>query len=381
MLDLSRIVAGPFAGMILGDLGADVIKVERAGSGDDPRRWGPPFLGSTAAYFLAVNRNRRSLAVDLADPGDRALVTRLAAAADVVLENFLPAQAAKLGLDAVREAAGGAVWVSVRGAGSNGPDGDAPGVDAMVQARSGLMGVTGHPATGPVKVGVPVVDVVAGLYAAVAALAGLVARERTGARPHFEVPLLESAVSALMNQAANHLVGGMSPALMGNDHPNIVPYGPFSTADGLVFLGATSELQFSRLVAMLGCPELAGDDAFASNAGRLAHREELVRMLSERTATATTGHWLAAARDHGVLAGPVNDVAGALDDAHVRASGLVAEVETPDGPLRLVGSPILVDGRRPPVRLPPPALGQHDAQIRAALGRPPAGSGPRNRRT
>jgi formyl-CoA transferase/CoA:oxalate CoA-transferase len=366
VLDLSRIIAGPFATMILADLGADVIKVERAEVGDDPRRWGPPFHGTTAAYFTAVNRNRRSIEIDLMSPEGRRVVGMLARAADVVVENFLPVQAEKLGLTDVR-AATHAVWVSLRGAGSDGPGRDQPGVDAMIQARCGLMSVTGHSATGPAKVGVPIVDIVSGLYAAVAALAGLIDRRGGRRGRRFEVPLLEAGISALLNQSANYLVGGVVPEPMGNDHPNIVPYGVLPTADGQIFLGATTELQFARLARMLDTPELAQMTAYSTNAARVANRTPLIETIAARTRQRSTAAWLDAAAEQDVLAAAVNDVAHALSDPHVTATGLVVDVATSEGPLRLVGSPILVDGQRLPVRRPPPALGEHTADVLADL--------------
>jgi crotonobetainyl-CoA:carnitine CoA-transferase CaiB-like acyl-CoA transferase len=365
---LSRIIAGPFATQVLGDLGADVIKVERLGIGDEPRRWGPPFHGDTAAYFTSVNRNRRSVEVDLSSEGGRRIVRALARSADVVFENFLPAQAANLGLAGIK-ASTDAVWISLRGAGSDGPDGAEPGVDAVVQARSGLMSVTGHPETGPAKVGVPIVDIVSGLYAAIAALAGLLSKiRRGGAGSTFEVPLLEAGLSALFNQAANYLIGGLVAGPSGNDHPNIVPYGTFPTADGQIFIAAVSELQFSKMAAMLGRGDLVDEPDYATNSARVAHRSRLIEIISALTGEEPTQHWLARARELGVMVTPVNHVGAALEDPHVVATGLVSTVETPDGPLRLVGSPYLVDGQRLPVRRPPPSLGEHTAEIVEQLG-------------
>ncbi|MDP9434496.1 MAG: CoA transferase, partial [Actinomycetota bacterium] len=245
LLDLSRVLAGPFCCTVLADLGADVLKVERPGAGDDTRGWGPPFHGDDATYFFAANRDRRSLTLDLrADPG-RAVVARLVEAADVVVENFLPRHLEVLGLAELREQAA-AVWVSVRGAGSDGPDGDLPGYDVMAQARSGLMSVTGT--EGPTKVGVAVADVVSGLYAAVGAVAGLVAR-----RPlRVEVGLLEAAVSMLVNQASSALVAGVVPGPTGNDHPSIAPYGPVPCADRALVIGAGNDGQFAALAAAVG---------------------------------------------------------------------------------------------------------------------------------
>jgi len=366
VLDLSRVLAGPFATMVLGDLGADVLKVERPGTGDDTRRWGPPFAGTDAAYFLSVNRNRRSLTLDLADPDGAAVVRRLAGAADVVVENFLPRHLAALGLDAVRDAAA-AVWVSVRGADGAGPDGGLPGYDVMVQARSGLMSLTGDPATGPVKVGVAIADVVTGLYAAVAALAGLVGRG-VGRGSVVEVPLLESAISALVNQAANHLIGGVVPRPMGNDHPNLAPYGPVDCADVPLVVGAGNDRQFVALCRAIGRADLAADPRFATNAGRVTARLDLDAALRATFATAPAAVWRDRLRAAGVPCAPVQALDQVFTDPQVTASGLVSEV----GGLRLVASPLRVDGVRPPVRRPPPALGEHTDEVLAALGLSPA---------
>lgn len=369
VLDLSRVLAGPFATMVLGDLGADVLKVERPGGGDDTRRWGPPFHGADAAYFTAVNRNRRSLTLDLGDRAGRAVVQRLARAADVVVENFLPRHLASLGLDRLRDTHPGPVWVSVRGAGSDGPDADLPGYDVMVQARGGLMGITGHPGTGPTKVGVAIADVVTGLYAAVAALAGLVARGRDGAGAGaIEVPLLESAVSALVNQAANVLVAEIVPAPMGNDHPNIAPYGPVPCADRALVVGAGNDAQFARLAEVAGLPGLAQDPRFAANSDRVANRAALAAVLAEAFGADTAEGWQVRLRAAGVPCAPINDLAAVLADPQIRAAGLVQEVDSPAGPLRLVGSPLLLDGVRPHVRRAPPTLGQHTDQVLTALG-------------
>lgn len=369
VLDLSRVLAGPFATMVLGDLGADVLKVERPGGGDDTRHWGPPFHGEDAAYFTSVNRNRRSLTLDLGDADGAAIVQRLVRAADVVVENFLPRHLASLGLERLRDASGdGPVWVSVRGAGSDGPDADLPGYDVMVQARGGLMGITGHPGTGPTKVGVAIADVVTGLYAAVSALAGLVARGRGGSTGVIEVPLLESAVSALVNQAANVLVGQIVPSPMGNDHPNIAPYGPVPCADQPLVVGAGNDAQFSRLTLAVGLGHLAQDPRFVTNADRVANRAALATILAEAFATDTAADWQTRLRAAGVPCAPVNDLAAVLSDPQIRAAGLVQEVDTPAGPLRLVGSPLLVDGVRAQVRRGPPTLGQHTDQVLTALG-------------
>jgi crotonobetainyl-CoA:carnitine CoA-transferase CaiB-like acyl-CoA transferase len=368
VLDLSRVLAGPFATMVLGDLGADVIKVERPGAGDDTRHWGPPFHGEDAAYFLSVNRNRRSLALDLSSSAGRPVVAYLARHADVVVENFLPRHLERLGLAGIRDGRPEAVWVAIRGAASDGPSGALPGYDVMVQARSGLMGITGFPETGPTKVGVAIADVVTGLYAAVSALAGLVARGRTQHVPHVEVPLLESAISALVNQAGNHLIGDRRPGPMGNDHPNIAPYGPVACADRPLVVGAGNDRQFVALCAAIGRSDLGEDERFATNADRVANREALRVALEGTFITRTADAWREALEAAGVPCAPVNAVDEVFTDPHVAAVGLVEAVAHPAGALRLVGSPLLVDGERRPIRRPPPLLGEHTEEILKALG-------------
>jgi crotonobetainyl-CoA:carnitine CoA-transferase CaiB-like acyl-CoA transferase len=361
VLDLSRILAGPFASMVLADLGADVIKVERPGVGDDTRRWGPPFHGADAAYFLSVNRSRRSLALDLEDPEGFEILARLARSADLVIENFLPAQLERLGLSRLREENPQLRWVSIRSAGSEGPLASRPGFDAMVQARSGLMSITGHDQ--PTKIGVALADVITGLYAAIAALA-LLRSDLAEA----EVPLFECALAALVNQAANHLVGGITPGLHGNEHPNLVPYGSFACADGEIVVGAGTDRQFTALCSVLGRPELAGDERFVSNDVRIANRHALNAAIDEALRGRTVADWAERLDGAGVPWAPINDVAAAFAEAHVRAVGLVELVETPDGPLPQVRSPITLGGRRLPVRFAPPGLGSDNIAILDELG-------------
>ena len=366
VLDLSRVLAGPYCCLVLADLGADVLKVERPGTGDDTRRWGPPFHGDDAAYFFAVNRDRRSVALDLTLPAGRSVVARLAGAADVVVENFLPHHLDALGLAELREQTS-AVWVSVRGAGGDGPDGDKPGYDVMAQARSGLMSVTGTDA--PTKVGVAVTDVVTGLYAAVGALAGLVAGGRASTGPQrplrVEVGLLEAAVSMLVNQAANALVGGVVPTFTGNDHPNIAPYGPVPCADRPLVLGAGNDAQFAALCAAIG---LVAPAQWGTNAGRVADRAALAAALAAVFAGRTARDWSGVLAAAGVPSAPVQDLAALPDDPQIVATGLLQQVEHPAGPVTLVGSPYRLDGVRPRIRRAPPLLGQHTTEVLTALG-------------
>jgi crotonobetainyl-CoA:carnitine CoA-transferase CaiB-like acyl-CoA transferase len=374
VLDLSRVLAGPFCCMVLADLGADVLKVERPGLGDDTRHWGPPFHGDDAAYFFSVNRDRRSVALDLTRAEGRAVVRRLAQAADVVVENFLPRHLRALGLDVLREETR-AVWVSVRGAGGDGPDGDAPGYDVMAQARSGLMSVTGT--TEPTKVGVAVADVVTGLYAAVGAVAGLLGRRvgddvaRTSARHgevaslRVEVGLLEAAVSMLVNQAANALVGGRVPGFAGNDHPNIAPYGPVPCADRPLVVGAGNDAQFAALAEAVG---LQVRDAWATNAGRVADRQPLAEALAQVFTRRPAAEWVPVLGAAGVPCAPVQDLAALPEDPQIAAAGLLQEVDHPAGAVRVVGSPYRLDDVRPRVRRAPPLLGQHTVEVLRALG-------------
>jgi len=358
VLDLSRVLAGPYAAMVLADLGADVLKVERPGLGDDTRRWGPPFHGADAAYFFSVNRDRRSLTLDLSGPPGALVASRLAEAADVVIENFLPRHLVALGLADLRSRTS-AVWVSVRGAGGEGPDADKPGYDVMAQARSGLMSVTGT--SEPTKVGVAVTDVVTGLYAAVGALAGLLAR-----RPlRVEVGLLEAAVSTLVNQASNALVGGVVPTFAGNDHPNIAPYGPVPCADAPLVLGAGNDAQFAGLCAAVG---LAPEPGWATNAGRVADRIALADALALVLAGRTARDWAQVLDAAGVPCAPVQHVGQLAQDAQLVADGLLQTVPHPAGEVTVVGSPYRLDGVRPRVRRAPPLLGEHTTQVLTALG-------------
>lgn len=365
VLDLTRVLAGPYAAMVLSDLGADVIKVERPGSGDDTRRWGPPFHGPDATYFLAVNRNRRALTLDLATPDGLAIVTALASAADVVLENFLPRHLRSLGLEPLRRSTS-AAWVSIRGAGSDGPDGELPGYDVMAQARSGLMHVTG-PAGGEAhRVGVALGDVIAGLHAAVAAAAGVAAMARGGRAPHVEVPLLESTVAAMVNQTSAALVGDLDPPRLGNDHLSITPYGPLPCADTMLVVGAGNDRQFASLAAVLGLPELADDPRFAVNRARVEHREELRALLVARLAIRTAAEWSALLAAAGVPSAPVQTVATAL--AEPQLATMIQGTEHAGERIDLVGSPYLVDGAHPAIRSGPPTLGRDTDEVLRGVG-------------
>jgi crotonobetainyl-CoA:carnitine CoA-transferase CaiB-like acyl-CoA transferase len=371
VLDLSRVLAGPYATQLLGDLGATVWKVERPGGGDETRAWGPPFVGGASAYFLSVNRNKRSAALDFRDPAHLAAIQRAAAAADVVVENFLPGVLVPFGLDpaSLRRARPDAIVCSITGYGQDGPYAELPGYDAVLQGFVGLSSVTGEPDGPPLKVGVALIDVLTGAHAAAAILAALVGRLRSGTGAHIDLALSEVGIHSLVNVAQAALSTGRPARRHGNAHPHIVPYQTFAAADGLFVLAVGNDAQWSRLCEALGEPGRARDPRFASNPGRVEHRAELVGWLSARFATAPREAWLERFRRASVPAGPVRDVHEAVADPALAARGMVAEHRLPGGERTpLFALPWEVDGRRPPVLHPPPALGQHTAEFLAAYG-------------
>ena len=367
ILDLSRILAGPFATQVLADLGADVIKVERPGSGDETRRWGPPFAPSgDAAYFFACNRGRRSVALDLGVAEDRDVVLRLAEDADVLLENFRPGTMERLGLgdDVLLARNPRLVHGVISGYGHASSRASWPALDFVVQAHAGILGVTGPDGGEAVKAGVPVADLTAGLFCAVGLLAALRAAEATGRGGRVEVALAEACAALLVNQAMNVLIGGLEPRPMGNVHPNLAPYQVVRAADAGLAVAATSEEQFARLCQVLGLPDLPGDPRFATNRDRVAHRDELDAALAEALAARPAAEWATELNEAGVAAAVINPVADVLQDPDLRA-GLVAAL--PDGTPQL-RTPIRLDGAPLPLSAPPPRLGEHTAEIRGAAG-------------
>ena len=363
VLDLSRVLAGPYATMALADLGADVIKVEHPERGDDTRHWGPPFAGGESAYFLSINRNKRSVGVDLKTEEGLGRVKSLAADADVVIENWKRGalEGMGLGYEALKEANPGLVYCSITGFGP-GPDEDRPGYDFLVQARAGIMGITGFPAPDgePTKVGVAIADIVCGLHAATAILAALRRRSETGEGCRVEVPLFESTLSWLANRGQEFLVSNEDKGRLGNGHPTIVPYQTFDASDRQIAVAVGNDAQFGRLCEALALPELAGDERYATNPDRVANGEELVAILQERLSVGTADEWVEEIRAAGVPCGPVNALSDVFEDEHVLGSGVLREVEHPAaGLLKMLASPVLVDGERLPIRRPPPTLGQH----------------------
>ena len=369
VLDLSRVLAGPYATMMLADLGADVLKIEHPERGDDTRHWGPPFAGGEAgesAYFVSVNRNKRSAGVDLKDPEGLKKVRNLAAGADVLIENMRRGALEKMGLgyEALKENNPGLVYCSITGFGP-GEDEDRPGYDFLVQARGGIMGVTGFPDGEPTKVGVAISDMVCGLQAAMAVLAALHRRNITGEGARVEVPLFESQLSWLANRAQEYLVSGEDKGRMGNAHPSIVPYQTFDASDKKIALAVGNNTQFENLCGAIGHPELADDERFARNPDRVANREELVAILQEKFSRRTADEWTEEIRNAGVPCGPVNTLADVFSDGHVLGSGILRDVEHPAaGMLKMLASPILVNGERLTIRRPPPTLGQHTEEMK-----------------
>ena len=365
VLDLSRVLAGPYATMVLGDLGADVIKVEHPERGDDTRHWGPPFAGEAeareSAYFLAVNRNKRSIGVDIKAPEDLERVKKLAAEADVVIENWRRGALEKLGLgyEALRATNPGLLYCSITGFGP-GPDEERPGYDFLVQARGGVMGITGQPGGEPTKVGVAISDIVCGLFASNAILAALHRRDVTGEGSRIEVPLFESTLGWLANRGQEYLVSGEDKGLIGNAHPSIVPYQTFEASDKPLVVAVGNNSQFAGLCKAVGRPELAEDQRFATNPDRVANRETLISELQEEIGKRPADEWAEEIRAAGVPSGPVNTLADVFADDHVRSSGILQDiVHASAGPLKMLASPILIDTERLPIRRPPPTLGQH----------------------
>jgi len=364
--DFSRVLAGPLASMVLGDLGAEVIKVERP-EGDDTRAWGPPWAADgTSTYFQSVNRNKRSIALDLRDGGDLALARTLVERADVLIENFRPGAMARLGLDetAMRASNPRLISCSLTGFGSTEAGAALPGYDLMIQAVGGLMSITGQPDGPPTKVGVALVDIIAGLFAAVAILAALAERERSGLGQRAEVSLMGALLAALANQASGFLGAGQVPGRMGNRHPSIAPYESFAAADGEIVVAVGNDRQFQALCAELGQPSLAGEERFASNPSRVGHRDELGRALAPLFAVRNRAELASTLSAAGVPCGPVNDVAEAFALAESIGMGSIIEMA---GGLRQVANPIALSDTPVAYRRVPPVLGGDDAALRAWL--------------
>ena len=379
VLELARILAGPWAGQILADLGADVIKVERKGAGDDTRGWGPPFVAGAdgdhlgAAYFHGTNRGKRSIEVDFESEEGRRIVRKLAARSDVLIENFKVGGLAKFGLDYKSLAPDNPrlIYCSVTGFGQGGPYAQRPGYDLMAQGMAGMMDLTGNPDGEPMRAGVPVSDIFTGVYSAVGILAALARREKTGQGGYVDTALVDTTVGVLSNQALNYLVSGKVPHRMGNAHPNITPYQVFPVADGHIIIASGNDGQFGKLCAVLGEPDLAKQEKYIDNKSRLAHRAELIGHLCGLTARLPRQALLEKLEAAGVPAGPINDLEQVFSDPQVVARGM--KIERPsaaaaDGKIPGVRTPITLDGAPMAAEQPSPRLGEHTQEILREIG-------------
>jgi len=381
VLDLSRVLAGPWATQILGDLGAEVIKIERPGEGDETRAFGPPFLADAsgrrgdAVYYLSANRNKKSVAIDFARPEGAALIRSLARRAHVVVENFKTGTLARYGLgpDTLAAENPGLVYCSLTGFGQNGPYRDKAGYDYLIQGMAGLMSITGQPdgAAGaePMRVGVAVSDLFTGLYTTIAILAALLHQARTGEGQTIDMALFDCQTAALANQAMSYLAGGVVPKRTGNTHPNIVPYQVFATSDGHIIVAVANDRQFRSFCGVAGLDHLPGDPALATNAGRVQNRATLIDMLKPVLATRTTKDWIAALEQANVPCGPINRIDEVFSDPQAVARGLKVPIAHPTGEIDLVASPLRLEKTPPEYRLAPPLLGEHtDEVLRGVLG-------------
>jgi crotonobetainyl-CoA:carnitine CoA-transferase CaiB-like acyl-CoA transferase len=366
VVDLTRILAGPYCTQALADAGADVVKVEEPGKGDDTRGWGPPFVAGESVYFLAVNRGKRGITLNLKHARGRELLWRLLDGADVLVENFRPGALDRLGFSwpDVKARHPRIVYASISGYGADGPWGGRPGYDAVLQGEGGLMSVTGAADGPPFKVGASLVDVLAGMTAFQGILLALLRRGRTGEGAHVDVSLLESLLPTLTYQAASYLLAGQAPARLGNRHPNLAPYETFEAADGHVIVGVGSESLWKAFCGVLGAPELVADRRFATNAERVTHYPALRAVLAPRLRSRPLAEWLTAFEAAGVPCGRVRSVPEALDGPQVAARGLLLEIDHPAlGRGRFVGSPIHLSGAGRGALLPPPLLGQHTLEV------------------
>jgi len=368
VLDLTRILAGPLCTMMLGDMGAEVVKVEPPQGGDDTRGWGPPFAAGESAYFLGVNRNKRSLTLNMAVAAGQAILADLIRTADVLIDNFKLGTLEKWGFSDgwFAEQAPRLVRCGITGYGSSGPKAGQPGYDFILQAESGLMSICGEPDGGPTKYGVAIVDVCTGMLACSSILAALNARQRTGKGQKVEVSLYETSLAMLVNVASSYLVAGKGGGRFGNGHPSIVPYTTYRTVDATIALAVGNDAQFAKTAAVLGHPEWAQDPRFAANRARVENRALVDDLVGQALARDTAEAWLAKLKAAGVPCGRINSVAGALDDPHTAARDMVETVEHPGiGPLRMLGIPFKFSGTPCGVRRPPPTLGEHTDEILA----------------
>jgi len=372
VLDLTRVLAGPTCAQMLGDLGADVIKIEKPGSGDDTRGFAPPVMPGTteSAYFIGVNRNKRSVALDIASAEGQAVVRKLLASCDILLENFKAGGLAKYGLDYASLAKDfpGLIYCSITGFGQTGPYAPRPGYDALIQAMGGVMSLTGEPGRSPQKVGVPVADLFAGLYGCIGVLAALRHKEATGQGQQIDIGMLDTSVAWLANQAMNYLATGENPPRLGNQHPNIAPYQEFPTKDGHIILAVGNDATFERFCKAFGREDLLADPRFATNAKRVENRQAVTDALIPTMTSRTTAEWVEKLEAQKIGCGPINSLKDVFADPHVQARGMVVEMTHGSGtPVKVVANPVKLSATPPDYRLPPPTLGQHTEEVLGGL--------------
>jgi len=370
VLDLSRVLAGPYCTMMLGDLGAEVIKVERPGLGDDTRQWGPPFAAGESAYYLCCNRNKRSLTLNLKSDAGRAIAAQLAERCDVLVENFLPGTLDGWGLscEALSKRNPRLIYCSITGFGQTGPRRDEPGYDIMIQAQAGVMSITGETDGPPMKVGVAISDITSGIFACNAILAALYARERTGKGDRIDIALFDSTIAWLANVGSNYLVSGGVPQRQGTEHPNIVPYQAFAAADQSLIIAVGNDGQYMKFCECLGRDDLAGDPRFKTNALRVQNRKALVPAVAAEVAARPAAEWLEKLEQAGIPCGPVNSIDQVFADPQTTAREMLIEVSHPTiGPLKLAGSPLKLASLNQPPRRPPPLLGEHTDEVLASV--------------
>jgi len=371
IVDLTRVLAGPFCTMTLADLGADVIKIEGTATKDDTRFWGPPYAGGESAYYLCANRNKRAIRLNLKSEKGKEVFKRLVAESDVVVQNFKTGTLERMGLgyEQLKAVNPRIILASITGFGSNGPYKDLAGYDYIIQAMSGLMEITGDQQSGPMKVGVAIADVLTGLYTTVGILAAIQERNHSGVGQSIDISLFDSQISALVNVASNYLVSGIIPKRLGNQHPNIVPYQVFPTADQEMVVAVGNDAQFRKFVQVLGVEDWADDDRFATNPKRVENRELLIGMISERMKTQSSRHWREQLEAVGVPNGPINNMKELFADPQVKAREMVVEMAHPTAEkIKLVGSPLKLSRTPVEMKRHPPLYGEHTEQVLASLG-------------
>ncbi len=371
IIDVSRVLAGPFSAMILGDLGAEVIKIEHYKTGDETRGWGPPFLNGESAYYLCANRNKQSITLNLKTEEGKEIFRKLVSTGDVVIQNFKTGTMEKMGLgfDDLKKLNPSLIMASITGFGSTGPYKDLPGYDYIIQAMSGLMSITGERDGPPVKVGVAIADVLTGLYTCIGILSALHHRNQTGEGQEIDISLLDSQVSALINVASNYLASGITPERLGNQHPNIVPYQVFSANDGELVIAVGNDLQFKRFTAAIGKPELAEQEKFRRNEDRLVNKEQLVALIDELLLQKSKKEWKQILDEAGIPNGPINTIKEMFEDPQIKARDMVVDMEHPFIPnLRLAGSPLKLSKTPVKIRRHPPMYGEHTEEILQQIG-------------